>query len=57
MEPKKFLGVMFECCNVYQRIYLNKDKNAYEGRCPKCYKLVKAKVGPGGTNARMFRAR
>ncbi len=48
---------MFECCNVYQRIYLNKDKNAYEGRCPKCYKLVKAKVGPGGTNARMFRAR
>ena len=57
MEPKKFLGVMFECCNVYQRIYLNKDKNAYEGRCPKCYKLVKARVGPGGTNSRMFRAR
>lgn len=57
MEPKKFLGVMFECCNVYQRIYLNKEKNAYEGRCPKCYKMVKARVGPGGTSARMFRAR
>ncbi len=54
---KKFLGVMFECCNVYRRIYLNKDGNAYEGRCPKCFAEVKAMIGPGGSTKRMFRAR
>jgi hypothetical protein len=42
---KKFLGVMFECCNIYQRIYVNKEGNAYEGRCPKCFAEVKALIG------------
>ena len=29
--PKNFLGILFECCNVYRRVYTNKEKNAYEG--------------------------
>lgn len=55
-EGKKFLGVMFECCNIYRRIYVNKDGTAYEGRCPVCYRQVKIKIGEGGTSSRFFKA-
>ena len=55
--PKKFLGIHFECCNVYRRVYLNREGNAYEGRCPICYRTVKVLIGPEGTDARFFRAR
>lgn len=53
---KKFLGILFECCNIYRRIYVNKDGTAYEGRCPMCYKMVKVKIGEGGTANRFFAA-
>lgn len=56
-EKKKFLGVLFECCNIYRRIYLNKEQNAYEGNCPLCGRQVKVKIGPGGTSTRFFTAR
>jgi len=48
---------MFECCNIYQRIYVNKEGNAYEGRCPKCFAEVKALIGAEGSASRFFRAR
>ncbi len=48
---------MFECCNIYQRIYVNKEGNAYEGRCPKCFAEVKALIGADGSDSRFFRAR
>jgi len=54
---KKFLGIMFECCNIYQRIYLNKEGNAYEGHCPRCFAEVKALIGADGSASRFFRAR
>lgn len=57
MEKKKFLGILFECCNVYRRVYLNKEKNAYEGHCPICRRIVKVRVGLDGTASRFFRAR
>ena len=47
---------MFECCNVYGRIYKNKEGTAYVGKCPKCLKNVMVKVGKEGTNNRFFRA-
>ena len=25
-KDKKFLGIMFECCNIYRRIYINKGE-------------------------------
>lgn len=56
-NPKKFLGVFFECCNVYGRLYQNKDGTAYVGRCPRCMAALKAPIGSGGTNQRFFRAR
>ena len=55
-EKKKFLGIMFECCNVYGRIYENKDKTAYIGRCPKCMRPIKIRIGQGGTDNIFFKA-
>jgi len=51
---KKFLGLKFTCCGVYSRVYVNRDGTAYEGRCPKCLKSVKLKIGEGGTDSRFF---
>ena len=53
--PKKCLGILFECCGVYGRIYQNKDGTAYVGRCPKCMRAIKVKIGEGGTGQRFFR--
>lgn len=56
-KGKPFLGVQFDCCRVYQRIYLNKEGTAYCGRCPRCGKPIKFIVGKGGTSARFFIAK
>ena len=52
----KWIGVHFECCGAYNRIYRNRDKTAYAGHCPRCGRPVRVKIGPGGTHHRMFRA-
>ena len=52
-----FVGVQFACCDVYTRVYINRDETAYEGRCPKCGKKVRLAIGPGGTDSRFFTAR
>lgn len=56
-RPEKFLGILFECCNVYRRIYVNKEKTAYEGLCPRCGKQIFILIGTEGTDARFFTAR
>lgn len=56
-EKKKFLGILFDCCNVYRRIYINKEKNAYEGRCPLCHREVHVLIGSDGSSSRFFNAR
>jgi hypothetical protein len=55
-NKRQFLGIKFNCCNTYSRIYKNKAGTAYEGRCPRCFKRVSVKVGEGGTNQRFFEA-
>lgn len=51
-EP--FLGMQFNCCRIYTRIYRNRDKTAYEGRCPRCARKVIVPIGSGGSGARFF---
>jgi hypothetical protein len=57
-EQKKsnYLGIMFQCCSVYSRIYKNKEGNAYVGRCPCCMRQIKIAIGEGGTERRFFNA-
>jgi hypothetical protein len=55
-KTQRFLGIQFACCGVYQRIYINSTETAYEGRCPKCCRPVRIRVGAGGTDHRFFTA-
>ncbi|MCR4315103.1 MAG: hypothetical protein NUW37_02005 [Planctomycetes bacterium] len=54
---RPYVGVYFECCDVYTRIYRSVDGKKYTGFCPRCFRRIKMKVGPGGTSSRMFRAK
>jgi len=54
LPKRKFLGLYFQCCSLYGRIYINYDKTAYEGMCPGCAKKVKVTIGKNGTSSRMF---
>ena len=56
-EKRKFLGVIFQCCKVYARLYINEKKTAYSGLCPRCGKRLELKIGPHGTDSRFFTAR
>ncbi len=53
---RKFLSILFDCCQVYNRIYINAEQTAYVGRCPKCLSQVRVGIGKNGTSARTFRA-
>ncbi|MBI1825487.1 MAG: hypothetical protein HY287_10030 [Planctomycetes bacterium] len=53
---RPWVGVRFDCCCVYTRVYRDADASAYEGRCPKCGRKVRLVVGPKGTRARFFAA-
>jgi len=55
-QTRPYLGILFECCGLYARVYRQPDDTTYRGRCPKCLRMVHVRVGPDGTPARFFRA-
>lgn len=55
-EPagRRFLGIHFDCCGTYTRIYLQADRQRYIGHCPKCMRRVEFRIGEGGSDSRFF---
>ncbi len=53
---KPHIGVIFKCCRVYSRIYLNKSKTAFVGWCPKCAAKMEVRISPYGSKKRFFTA-
>lgn len=56
-QNRPYIGVYFECCGVYVRIYRAPGADRYSGRCPRCGATVTAQVGSNGTTQRIFHAR
>jgi hypothetical protein len=53
---RPFIGVLFDCCGVYARVYRQPDERVYQGRCPRCLRVLSVRVAPNGTTTRLFRA-
>jgi len=56
LGAKRFIGIKFACCGVYSRVYVNRDRSAYEGSCPKCSKCIRLGIDPNGSDSRFFTA-
>lgn len=55
-QGRPFLGVMFDCCKQYARVYRNAAATHYVGNCPRCARTVRFRIGEGGQNGRFWRA-
>lgn len=53
---RKYVGMMFECCSIYARVYINAHKTAYVGWCPRCARRVEIRIDKRGTASRFFKA-
>ena len=53
-QQREYLGINFECCKVYSRIFINEKKTQYAGNCPRCGKFIQFDIAPGGSDSRFF---
>ncbi len=53
-SPRPFISILFDCCRVYQRIYLNAARTAFTGWCPKCARKIEVRVDPSADDCRFF---
>ncbi len=53
---RPYIGILFDCCGVYARVYRQPDEMMYHGHCPKCLRKVRVRVGKDGVATRIFRA-
>jgi hypothetical protein len=51
---RSWVGIRFDCCGVYTRVYRSSDGTAYRGSCPRCLRKIRLRVGEGGTSSRFF---
>ncbi len=56
-SERPYLGIQFECCQVYARVYRDRSGRFYNARCPKCLKGIRIRVGKGGSSNRFFKVR
>jgi hypothetical protein len=56
VAPQPYIGVLFECCSVYVRVYRQPGQMVYLARCPRCLRTARVRVGKDGTDERLFRA-
>jgi len=54
-STRPFIGIQWDCCSTYTRVYREANGESYLGRCPRCNKRVRLRVEAGGTNSRFFR--
>jgi hypothetical protein len=53
---REYVGVTFKCCRVYSRIYINKERTAYVGWCPKCAAKMEVRIEKSGSHSKFFQA-
>lgn len=51
---RPWLGVYFRCAGAYLRVVRNASGTGYTARCPRCARLVRFRVGTGGSPQRFF---
>lgn len=51
---RMWVGVYYECCDAYSRVYRRREDLCYRGRCPRCGASVSIRVGPSGIAAKML---
>lgn len=56
VQRRPYIGIHFKCCNVYTRVYLNRDGTAYLGHCPRCTARITVNVSPTGKRSRFWTA-